>query len=84
MSEFDVQFQNAQDMDVSFSEGDAFSCKMDGVIVGDYAGSYTATPGEEPQTLPTSGKICEMDIVVEAIPSNYGRIEYNGSTITVY
>ena len=84
MTEFDVQFQNAQSMDVSFSEGETFSCSMDGVIAGDYSGSYLVTPGEEQQTLSTSGKICELDIVVEAIPSNYGRIEYNGSTITVY
>ena len=83
MIEFDVQFQNAQSMDVSFSEGETFSCSMDGVIVGDYAGSYVATPGETQQTLPTSGKICEMDIVVEPIPSNYGLITWNGSTLTV-
>ena len=83
MIEFDVQFQNAQNMDVSFSESDTFSCSMDGVIVGDYEGSYVATPSAERQTLPTSGKILTMDIVVEPIPSNYGLITWNGSTLTV-
>lgn len=83
MIEFDVQFQNAQNMNVSFSESDTFSCSMDGVIVGDYSGAYSVIPSQAQQTLPTSGKICEMDIVVEPIPSNYGLITWNGSTLTV-
>lgn len=74
---------DTQNMDVSFSESDAFNCSMDGVIVGDYEGSYVATPSAERQMLPTSGKILTMDIVVEPIPSNYGLITWNGSTLTV-
>lgn len=83
MSDLIVRFQDAQSMDVRLSEDSGFSCSMDGVIVGDYEGSYVATPSAEQQTLPTSGKILTMDIVVEPIPSNYGLITWNGSTLTV-
>lgn len=83
MSDLIVQFQDAQSMDVLLSEDSGFSCGMEGVIVGDYEGSYVATPGAERQTLPTSGKLLTMDIVVEPIPSNYGLITWNGSNLTV-
>lgn len=49
-----------------------------------YEGEYLVTPSESPQTLVTSGKRLDQDVVVEAIPSNYGRIAYNGSVITVW
>lgn len=71
MIEFDVQFQNAQNMDVSFSESDTFSCSMDGVIVSDYPGPYEVEPTENTQSLITSGKILASDITVDAIPSDY-------------
>lgn len=49
----------------------------------EYHGEYTVTPGAVAQTLPTRGKNLEQDVVVEAIPNNYGLITYNGSFITV-
>lgn len=48
-----------------------------------YHGDYSVTPTNHAQTLPTAGHTLRGDIVVEAIPSNYGLITYNGSTITV-
>ena len=83
MIEFDVRFQNAQEMDVAFDGDSSFNCKMDGVVVADYSGSYTVTPSEVQQVLPTSGKMLSMDVVVEPIPSNYGLITWDGSTLTV-
>ena len=48
-----------------------------------YDGSYTATPTSGTQTLPTNGKLLARDLTINPIPSNYGLITWNGSTLTV-
>lgn len=48
-----------------------------------YAGEYEYTPTAQAQTIPVGGTTPSQDIVVNPIPSNYGLITYNGSTITV-
>jgi hypothetical protein len=48
-----------------------------------YTGDYTITPSEETQVLPTQSRQLSGNIVIEPIPSNYGLITWNGSTITV-
>ena len=53
------------------------------IISGRYEGPYTATPGPEPQTIPTEGLFMEHDFTVAAIPNNYGLITWNGSVLTV-
>ena len=56
------------------------------VIVGGipYSGSYSVEPGEETQVLPTASRMLNQNITVAPVPSNYGRIAYNGSGILVY
>ena len=53
------------------------------IALPDYTGSCEITPGEETQVLSTTGRSLRSDITVNPIPSNYGLITYNGSTITV-
>lgn len=48
-----------------------------------YEGSYTVTPTMETQTLLTNGKLLARDVTINPIPSNYGLITWNGSTLTV-
>ena len=48
-----------------------------------YEGSYSVAPSTEAQTLQTNGKLLTADIVVDAIPQNYGLITWNGSYLTV-
>ena len=48
-----------------------------------YEGSYTVTPATETQTLLTNGKLLARDVTINPIPSNYGFITWNGSTLTV-
>ena len=48
-----------------------------------YDGPYTVTPGAAAQTLATNGKRMTADVVVGAIPQNYGLITWNGSVLTV-
>ena len=49
----------------------------------DYEGEYTITPSAEAQTLPSTDTVMHRDIVINPIPSNYGLITWNGSTLTV-
>ena len=48
-----------------------------------YSGQTEVTPSEETQVLQTANKTVLHNIVVNPIPSNYGRITWNGSTLTV-
>lgn len=49
----------------------------------DYEGAYEITPSAEAQTLPSTDTVIHRDIVINPIPSNYGRITYDGTVITV-
>ena len=48
-----------------------------------YTGAYEVTPSEATQTLATLGKRMTDNVTINPIPSNYGRIEYNGAVLTV-
>lgn len=57
-------------------------------IVGDrstpaYEGDYNVTPSDEAQVLETSGFRMTGDVTINPIPSNYGKISWNGSILTV-
>lgn len=48
-----------------------------------YEGIYEVTPGPEAVTLETAGLVMARNVTINPIPSNYGRITWNGSTLTV-
>lgn len=48
-----------------------------------YKGAYEVTPSFEKQTLETAYRLLTKDVVVEPIPSNYGKISYDGSTLYI-
>lgn len=48
-----------------------------------YEGSYEWTPTQQTQTIPIADKKAITDITINPIPSNYGLITWNGSTLTV-
>lgn len=49
-----------------------------------YDGEYEITPGEQAQTIPVIGKTAKRNIVVDAIPADYGRLMWSGTKLTVY
>lgn len=49
----------------------------------DYDGPLVVTPSDVAQTLPFAGRSGTTDVVVEPIPSNWGRIIYDGTVITI-
>lgn len=48
-----------------------------------YHGAYEVTPSSEAQVLDTDTLILDGNITINPIPSNYGLISWDGSTITV-
>lgn len=48
-----------------------------------YTGAYEITPSAETQVLETKNLRMTDDITINPIPSNYGLITWNGSTLTV-
>lgn len=53
-------------------------------ISGDvYDGDYEVTPSQSAVVLTTVGKAMARNVTVNPIPSNYGLITWNGSTLTV-
>lgn len=48
-----------------------------------YTGETNITPSTSEQVLNTAEKVVTRNIVINPIPSNYGLITWNGSTLTV-
>lgn len=48
-----------------------------------YQGAVTFTPSDTAQTIAVADLVCAEDITINPIPSNYGRIEWNGAYLTV-
>ena len=48
-----------------------------------YHGETEITPSDETQTVQCAGLMMSENITVNPIPSNYGRISWNGVTLTV-
>ena len=48
-----------------------------------YEGETEVTPSQEVQILRTKGKVVNDNITINPIPSNYGRITWNGVCLTV-
>lgn len=53
------------------------------VLPPSYEGEYEVTPSEETQTLATDSLYMRGNVTINPIPSNYGLITWNGSTLTV-
>lgn len=53
------------------------------ILPASYPGPTTVTPSAQAQTLETAGFYMREDITIEPIPSNYGLITWDGSTLTV-
>ena len=50
----------------------------------EYPGPFEFTPSEETQVIPTEETSVYQNITIAPIPSDYGRIAWNGAGIIVY
>ena len=48
-----------------------------------YHGATDITPSEETQTLDTAGLVVADNIIIQPIPTNYGKITWDGTKIIV-
>lgn len=48
-----------------------------------YHGEYEFTPGDEAQTVLTKDKVLSQNITINAIPSNYGKVSWDGAIINI-
>ena len=48
-----------------------------------YDGTYIVTPTREQQVLNTANRVLLNNVVVNAIPSNYGLITWDGHALTI-
>lgn len=48
-----------------------------------YTGAYVFTPTEDTQTVEIKDRAASENITINPIPSNYGLITWNGTTLTV-
>lgn len=48
-----------------------------------YDGATEVTPSDETQTLATAGKLLMTDITIQPVPRTYGRVAWNGTTLTI-
>lgn len=48
-----------------------------------WGGSYVFTPDDDEQVIPVGGYIMANDIIIEAIPSNYGKVSFNGYALRI-
>lgn len=77
----------AENIEFTLDDGEEHKLDIEANIVvvqGDpYTGSYTVTPSSVTQTLDTANKTMATNVTINPIPSNYGLITWNGSTLTV-
>lgn len=48
-----------------------------------YEGATEVTPSDDEQVLATAGTNVGSDIIVHPIPSNYGKVSYNGAILFI-
>lgn len=53
------------------------------ILPPSYEGDYEVTPTQQTQTLATDSLYMRGNVTINPIPSNYGLITWNGSTLTV-
>ena len=69
------------DNSISISANQYIAVRERGVET--YDGAYEFTPTDEPQTIAIENKRATSNITINPIPSNYGKITWNGSFLTV-
>lgn len=71
-------------LEFQLSDGGCLDFDLTSVTPKSYSGSYEFTPSEERQEIQTEEKYLSENIVINAIPENYGRIVWDGAYLKVY
>lgn len=80
-------FESEKRLEASFQRSSELNAEMHSTVyvpvMNDYTGAYEITPSDNEQVLQTEDLHMIHNLIVNPIPSNYGRITYNGTYITV-
>lgn len=68
---------------LSASKGLGGRLTTGGTFFPRYEGAYEFEPNGTAQAVRTAGTVLMEDIIIDPVPSNYGLITWDGSTITV-
>ena len=82
-----MQITGEKALSMSVSASEEIRCTLGAAFqmasVPEYEGEYEFHPSAAAQTISTEGFLMTHDIVIDPIPSNYGLITWNGSTLMV-
>ena len=84
--ELETEENESVDIEVAEEADSEIELSMEEEGVGEYPvykGAYEVTPSFEKQTLETAYRVLTSNVVIAPIPSNYGKISYDGSTLTI-
>jgi len=83
-------FRKSEELYVGFADGEAFEADFgevtvvtDQSLIPVYSNDTDIIPMSFPQTVSTAGRFLNSNITVNAIPSNYGLITFDGYALTV-
>ena len=71
-------------LEFQISGDECLDFELTTVTPKNYSGDYEFTPSEERQEIQTEEKYLNENIIINAIPENYGRIVWDGSYLKVY
>lgn len=85
MASFNITFDDEQQFNIGFSNGGGeIPASFDSVISApSYTGDYDFTPSEQTQVISGKGLVLTDNIAIQPIPTNYGKLTWNGSVLTV-
>lgn len=68
---------------IALSAAHAVEVTADVSVMPTYRGAYSFTPSSTVQRIRCDGLMMDGDVWIAPIPSNYGLVTWDGSTITV-
>lgn len=84
---FNVAFSGSESFKATFTPQEEMTAEfgeyVEVPIADYYSGDYEITPTEQTQLIDCGGLVSLRDFVINPIPSNYGRITWDGSVLTV-
>lgn len=80
---FGASFSSAEHYDVTFNNTETFNVEFGAKSGVPYEGQYVVTPSEETIVLNTNTFTMQGNVTINPIPSNYGKITWDGTKLTV-
>ena len=70
--------------DLAIDENVGLDTTITAALVEHYEGTTEVTPADVAQVLHTAGLYMDSDVTIQAVPSSYGRITWDGVALNVF